>query len=377
MKIPKQIPIKIKKLIKPQTIGLGLLILSLLAFFVGRKSISFLPEAPTPLKTIEGQFGEIKLPEYAPLQPEDSLNTEAKTETDNEFKLKVLNANMIGIYEEASSGNQIQSSRLGIPHAYAEEDTAEPTATPTAEPIEEPINEDQDTDSLLTAPSSDSEEETFSPSPKVDNQANSPVKLAGIRVLGEVKNIGQKTAKGAKAIVRFYASPNKTSANQDKQLKLVATKVASFNQNYQWLALKPNEVNVYDLLIPNPPASETITIEFKADSESAPKSKSESLSELKVKSKKLEDASLKRGQEELAYFKFSAVLTNLSEKEIVNPGLYVWLKNDEGKVIGFASKTFETDILIPNQEMEANLLIVPVSAGTMFGYEVKTFGERI
>jgi len=98
---------------------------------------------------------------------------------------------------------------------------------------------------------------------------------------------------------------------------------------------------------------------------------------LKIKEKKLEPAVIKRGQDELAYFKFSGILINKSSAEIVNPGLYVWLKSEEGKVIGIASKTFEADLLLPEQELEAILLLIPVSTGKTFDFEVKTFGEKL
>lgn len=189
--------------------------------------------------------------------------------------------------------------------------------------------------------------------------------IVGIRVVGEMKNVGKEVITGAKAIIKFY----------DEEEKILATKIGNWTEGYEFLALEPDEVNVYDLLVPNPPKSKWISIQLKKDpSEKANRLRS---ANLKIKEKSLEEASLKQDEEEIVYYKFKGILINTDEAEVINPKVYLWLKNDEGKVIGVTYKTFEADLLTKDKELEVNLLVVPftLEKEKVFGYEMKAFGE--
>lgn len=192
--------------------------------------------------------------------------------------------------------------------------------------------------------------------------------IVGIRVVGEMKNVGEEVVTGAKAIIKFY----------DDEEKLLATKIGNWTEGYEFLPLGPGEINVYDLLVPNPPKSKWISIQLKENQGEATGG-IRGLPELKIKEKDLEETSLKQEEEEIVYYKFKGILVNTGEAEIANPKVYVWLKNDEGKVIGITSKTFEADLLTKNDELEVNLLLVPftLEEEKVFGYEMKAFGERL
>lgn len=192
--------------------------------------------------------------------------------------------------------------------------------------------------------------------------------LSGIRILGEVQNTGNQSVKNTKTIVRFY--------DQDKQL--LATKVGIWNQSYKFTPLEPEQINVYDFLIAKPPKSSSITIAMEpAESDDAEKLKNLDLSSLKFKNKKLEAQTIERQKGKINYYKFSGTLTNIAKYEIINPEVYVWIKNDKGKVVGLGSKIFETDLLIPKQELKVDLLILPVSNEAMLNYETKILGEKL
>lgn len=191
--------------------------------------------------------------------------------------------------------------------------------------------------------------------------------IVGIRIVGEMKNIGKEVISGAKAIIKFY----------DDDEKLLATKIGNWTEGYEFLSLGPEEINVYDLLVPNPPEAKWISIQLKED-RSEGISRSRILPELKVKEKSLEETSLEQDEEVLFYYKFKAILVNTEEGEIINPKVYLWLKDAEGKVIGVAYKNFEADLVTQDQELEANLLLVPfTSEEELFSYEVKVFGEKL
>lgn len=251
-------------------------------------------------------------PELQKLEEEfPKVSLEPETEASPAARLRVLNGRVSGIYEEVK-------------------DTA---ADETAESAPE------------------------QPAPQV--------RLAGLRILGEFQNIGAEKVYGAKAILRFY----------DSDEKLVTTKVGTFNQSFTFLPLDGGDINLYDVLVPEPPASETISIEMRA--EEGEKGEEKLTKALKVKDRSLEKDVLKRKETEVEYFKFAGKLVNTTDFNIANPGLYVWIKNDENEVIGMAKKVYEADILTPGQEMDVSILILPSSTGETFGSEVKTFGEKL
>ena len=253
----------------------------------------------------------------------------------------------------------------------------------------------------------------LTPSPNAPLNPNPPT-LAAIRILGEVENVGGETVTEAKPIVRFYGkskgeaaglgeiersseeeegltltpSPNAPlNLNLQTSPRLLATKVGQWNEGYKFLPLAPGEINVYDLVVREPPESETVTIEIRAGSaeenpsglESSTRRVGESAepAPLKIKQKNLESAEVQQGQQKLAYYKFSGTLVNTGEQELINPGIYVWLKNDQNKVIGLSSKTFENDLLAPKQELEVKILIIPVSTDQVWEDKIKTYGKKI
>jgi hypothetical protein len=243
---------------------------------------------------------EIKLPEV--ILGDSDLNPDDPNKLDivNDKHLKVISANMIGIYSEAE---RLQED----PEATAE-------ATPT---------------------------------------------LAGIRVVGEVQNIGKSSVTDAKVLVRFF----------DKERTPVATRIGAWNQTYKFLPLAPNEFNVYDVLIPNPPESESITIEFEPADASTP----ESVNAIKIKNKSLNKQTATGNNRQITYYTLTGQLVNISGKDIVSPGVYVWLKNEENKIIALGSKIFDTDLLEPDQELEVELIASPLTTGDMETFEIKTF----
>jgi hypothetical protein len=271
-------------MVKEKTLILSFVLAIGFSLFIGRASNILWPVKPTEISKMNQVIPEIKLPEVINLGGQ---------EEEEKASLKILNANVIGIYEEND--------------------------------------------------------------------------LKGLRILGELINIGKDLIPELKPIIRFYG----------KDSELLATKVANWNENYQFIPLAPNESGLYDILVSSPPDSETITLEMKLQENE--KIKKDPTVNLKVKNTNLEEASLARGDENVAYFKFSGTLMNIGVKAIVSPGIYVWLKDDQGKVIGTAYKTYQSDLLEKGQELEVNLVLIPVSPGSgkTFGFEVKTFGEKL
>lgn len=265
------------------------------------------------LKMLEQSPKEIKLPQVNLSDDRSNLkNGQALGQATPSAKLQVLSANLIGIYEQQKQQQKQQAS---------------PSASP-AQP-----------------------------------------KLAGVRIIGEVRNIGDQTAFDANVLVHFF----------DENQNLISTKIGHWKEPYSFLPLKPGETNVYDVLVASPPPSTSVNLGMETkEKEETDKNKPINKTEiLKVKDKKLQPAQVSQQGQTLEYYQFQAILTNVGNIEIANPGLYVWMKNEKGKVIGLAAKVFEADLLTPQATIEAKLNLVPASDGEMFDYQIKTFGREL
>jgi hypothetical protein len=288
------------------------------------------------LKQLENVLGsDVKLPEVD-LSPSFKVSSKSLglngTGALNISALKVLSANLIGIPGKAEAQKPAQKPSFKVSSKSSGLNSAE--ATDSAKP-----------------------------------------KLAGIRILGEVENTGKDTVRDAKIIIRFFRNG-----------KLIAKKLGAWNQTYKFIPLSPGEINVYDVLVPSPPESDSVTIEMEEmEPGDSPKPGFKgflkawlfSSPALKIKEASIKPAVVEQQGQKLSYYKFSGTLVNTADWEISNPGIYVWIRNDKGKVIGIGSQFFESDLLIPEATLEAKIAIVPVSAEEMFDYKVKTFGKKL
>ncbi|PIS08858.1 hypothetical protein COT75_04455, partial [Candidatus Beckwithbacteria bacterium CG10_big_fil_rev_8_21_14_0_10_34_10] len=201
--------------------------------------------------------------------------------------------------------------------------------------------------------------------PVVEQVEGGENKVTGIRVVGEFQNQGQETVLEVKPIVKFYEKGT-----------LVATKIANWASGYQFLPLSSGERSIFDILIPNPPQSEHISTNMRIME--TDKSGEEGV-DLKVKDKGFEEESIERGEEKMAYFKFTGKLFNPHDYSVENPGIMVWLKDDQGQIIASSYKIFEAELIESNQEIEVSTLLIPFDPGSgkVFSHEVRTYGEKL
>lgn len=195
-----------------------------------------------------------------------------------------------------------------------------------------------------------------------DDQGN---KMAGLRILGEVQNISNQVVEKATIMVKFYGEKE----------TLLATKTGTWNQGYKFLSLAPGEINVYDVLIAEPPASESISIGIKSDRTD----KSNRSARLEIKGEKLEGAVSEKGGQQISYFKFTGTLVNNNEFEVISPGVYVWIEDDKDKVIGSSYQTFSDKTLTKGQELDVALDLLPISPESKIAYHTRgrAFAERL
>jgi len=253
---------------------------------------------------------EIDLPEVI-LNPTDITNRLQAGDINLDADLKVVSANLIGIYEQPPSTADRQQP--------AGPDSADREASSEASAA-----------AILQA----------TPTPA------GPV-LAGIRILGEVKNVSGQTISDAQVLIRYY----------NQQGKLIATKLGHWKEPYQFVSLPAGETVGYDVLTTKPPAAGAIVVEFEARSA---ENKAEFKQELFMLGRKVEPVTVDNQGQETTYYTLSGVLVNRSQQELQTPGIYAWMKNEGGRVIGLGVHNFSADLLPPEASVSAQLNIIPV-----------------
>lgn len=194
-------------------------------------------------------------------------------------------------------------------------------------------------------------------------KAKKEYRMVGVRIMGEVKNVGAKTVRGFLPSVSFY----------DKGNKLLATKRGYANTSSPFLPLETDEVGGYDIIVRDPPAEmEKIEIRLKA---SQPQ---ENIlwQALKVKDKSLKSHKSSEGSGEVAYYQFVGTLLNDSKETVEAPTVLVWVKNSEGRVVAMQSHSYTDDLLSPKKDIQASFLIRTNKLISNPVFEVRTFGRK-
>ena len=304
----------------PKKLLLAAIVLAGISFHFGQ---SLPKETPRILKVLE-QFPEIKLPEIVfDLSGTENADINAdNAEPTSSAQLKIVSANLIAIYEETADSETARQ-----PDSQPDSETGEETA---------------------------------------DSETNQPVsntapRLAGLRILGEYQNIGQTTANDVQAIIHFF----------DEDNHLLATKRAEPASPFRWLPLEPEQISLYDVVVPEPPPSARLQVELKEKKNQDPLPLS--LEELKLKENELSAAT----SNNVNYHQFKGAIINVSEKTLTNILLYIWLKDIEGRVFAHAIKSFPYDLLAPDQELNVVVPVLPAKEGKMAVYEVKLWGEEM
>lgn len=190
-------------------------------------------------------------------------------------------------------------------------------------------------------------------------------KTTGIRVVGEVGDLGDKFINGANAIVRFY--PASGSAIQ---------KIAQPSANFDFLTVYPQDKALFDFTVEAPPASERLEVVFDVTSAST----SASFNELKIASRSMEmkTASGSAGSGQLIqYYLASGRVVNTFSNPISDIIIYGWAKNVEGRVFALGRTDFKNDLLNPGDGIDFKILMVPFQADQKFlNYELSAYGKE-
>lgn len=200
--------------------------------------------------------------------------------------------------------------------------------------------------------------------PVLKEQAQQEV--GALRVVGEMSNLSSSKVKNVQVLLRLF----------DENEELVATKVGTWNPSTSFTPLSLGETGVYDVVVPGrPPAFAQASVEIRAAEPEEDKNfVSSAVLELRDQNLELKEAQ-SEGQT-VEYFRFTGKLVNRSQREIVNPGVLVWLKNVDNRVYALASQKFTADLLAPGKKLPVELNLIPFSGGELIDYKVKTFGEE-
>lgn len=190
-------------------------------------------------------------------------------------------------------------------------------------------------------------------------------KMTGLRILGEIQNMGNKIIENAIILVNFYGEDE----------ALIDTKTGVWHQDYKFLTLPPGGVNVYEVLIPEPPTSETISLTIKPN----PATQANNSVGLEIKGEKLEGAVLEKDGQQVHYFKFTGILVNNHDFAVLNPGIYIWIKDDKDKVIGASYRTFNDKKLEKKEEFDVQVDLLPISSESKVAYHTRGrgFAEKL
>lgn len=195
-------------------------------------------------------------------------------------------------------------------------------------------------------------------------------RLSGLRVLGEVSNMGTQAVTGISPVIRFL----------DTDGAVMASKIARYSSGWDFFGVLPNEKTYYDVTVDNPPQAEKLEIILNA----ASASDSALFDELKIASRSMEiktanyqgEAS-EAGAQKVEYYSVSGQVVNTMPDPVSDIAIYTWVKDGEGRVYAFARQDFKNDLLASGEKIDFKLTLLPLKTGETYdSYELAAWGKR-
>jgi hypothetical protein len=192
-------------------------------------------------------------------------------------------------------------------------------------------------------------------------------KLSGIRIVGEVTNIGDRYASDMSPIVRFF----------DVDGRSVGQKIAHNSVNYVFHDLGANEKSLYDVTVDSPPQSDKVEIFFNV----ASSTDSAIFEPLKIASRSLETKNTTMGASDSAqavdYYIATGKIVNPFETAISDIAVYAWVKNETDKVFAVGHTEYKNDLVAPGQSVDFSIMVLPLQGNqTMSSYEISAWGRE-
>jgi len=195
-------------------------------------------------------------------------------------------------------------------------------------------------------------------------------KMTGVRILGEIINLGGGFVESVDPIIRFY----------DAKGKLIAQKIGKFTSGFDFKEIPSQEKTVYDVTIDSPPPSDRLEIVFNVSSSSH----SASLLPLKIASKSMElkttnvtsEASDSAAQK-VDYYTISGKVVNTFSNLISDIVIYAWGRDVSGRVFAFGRADFKNDLLSPSDKVDFKIIMLPIRTDQKIdSYEIAAWGKE-
>lgn len=191
-------------------------------------------------------------------------------------------------------------------------------------------------------------------------------KTTGIRVVGEVGDLGEKYINGANAIVRFYPPAG-------RQVLPPIQKIARPSANFDFLTVYPQDKALYDVTVDAPPPSERLEVVFDVTSASS----SAIFNQLKIASRSMETKEASSSGQMIQYYLAGGRVVNTFSNPISDIVIYGWAKNKENRVFALGRTDFKNDLLNPGDGLDFKIIMIPFQADQKFlNYELSAYGKE-
>ena len=193
-------------------------------------------------------------------------------------------------------------------------------------------------------------------------------KLTGIRIIGEIGNVGGRFVSGISPIVRFFGTDG----------KVVSQKIAHVSTGFDFHDIAANESSVYDVTVDTPPPSDRVEIVFNVISSSD----SAIFQPLKIASRSMETRTTTVGEasesaQPVDYYIAGGKIVNTLNNPVSDISVYVWAKNAEGKVFAFGKTDLKNDLIGPSQSVDFQTMVLPLQNNQkMSTYEISAWGKE-
>ena len=213
-----------------------------------------------------------------------------------------------------------------------------------------------------------------------------PPKLVGIRIMGEVQNVGKTIVQEFSPVVRFLDVDNKE----------IAKKVGRVTSGFDFFGVLPNAKTLYDVMVDNPPEADkmeiilntmsaTTSAKFdvlkvinKANDVKTAKNQKQAESEQEgTDSGEASGSGQAAEAEDIEYYTISGTVQNSLSNPVSDISVYVWIKDAEGYVFSFGRQDFKGDLISPKKTVDFKINLFPFKDGQKYDkYEVSAWGRR-
>lgn len=221
-------------------------------------------------------------------------------------------------------------------------------------------------------------------------------KLVGMRIVGEMQNLSNKTIDGISPIIKFY----------DAAGSEIVSKVGRISTGFTLFNLLPLEKTLLDVTVEFPPESDKLEILLRGTAASG----SAVFEHLKINGQEIEAKTAKlqqtqagedlQGREtgrqdstnsaeasasaeenagpgEMRYYTVTGKVVNSFSDPVTEVTVYAWVRNKKGEVFTWGRQDYPNDLISPGKSVDFRINLLPFKMNEeMETYEVAVWGKR-